>query len=199
MSRALLAIDDSTQRLLFVDARTANTFTEDPVTVEQIFAIYELVKWAPTLTNIQPLRIVAVVSPKSRELLVSHMAEGNKEKTATAPMTVILAADTNFHDTLPTVFPHAVGAREKFLDDAARIRVAHDQAWMQAGYFIVGVRAAGLAAGPMAGFDKAGVDAAFLAGTSLESFVVINIGHPGENAWKERLPLLAAEVVITVV
>ncbi|MEU2162384.1 hypothetical protein [Streptomyces sp. NPDC019208] len=38
------------------------------------------------------------------------------------------------------------------------------------------MRAAGLAAGPMAGFDKAGVDEEFFADTSWRSHLVVNIG-----------------------
>ncbi|CAB4911457.1 unannotated protein [freshwater metagenome] len=59
------------------------------------------------------------------------------------------------------------------------------------------MRALGLAAGPMGGFNAAGVDADLLAGTSLRSFVVVNIGKPGENASTDRLPRLEYEEVVT--
>ena len=52
------------------------------------------------------------------------------------------------------------------------------------------IRAAGLAAGPMAGFDPAGMDTEFFSGTTWRSILVVNIGHPGENPWFERLPRL---------
>ncbi len=45
--------------------------------------------------------------------------------------------------------------------------------------FLLAVRASGFAAGPMAGFDKAGVDEEFFAGTGWRSHLVVNIGHPG--------------------
>ena len=48
----------------------------------------------------------------------------------------------------------------------------------------------GLAAGPMAGFDRDGVDADLLAGTSWRSILVVNIGHPADDAWCDRLPRL---------
>ena len=41
--------------------------------------------------------------------------------------------------------------------------LATNSAWLQTAYFILGVRAAGLAAGPMGGFDRAGVDGEFFA------------------------------------
>lgn len=188
---AELAIDDATADLLFREARTAMRFTDEPVTDEQMAALYDLVKWGPSLMNAQPLRLVAVRSDDARTRLMGHLAEGNKPKTASAPLVVVLAADTAFHDHLPTVFPHNPAAREAFAaDDDRRERVALDQAWLQAGYVIVGIRALGLAAGPMAGFDAAGLDADLLAGTDLRSFLVVNVGHPAPGTSYPRLPRL---------
>ena len=42
---------------LFTDAHTAYTFTEEPVTDEEVHAAYDLAKWAPTGVNGQPLRV----------------------------------------------------------------------------------------------------------------------------------------------
>lgn len=195
-----LAIDDATADLLFREARTAMRFTDKPVTDEQVAALYDLVKWAPTLMNAQPLRMVVMRSEDARTRLMSHLAEGNKPKTASAPLVVVLAADTSFHDHLPTVFPHNPAAREAFAaDDDRRSRVAQDQAWLQAGYVIVGIRALGLAAGPMAGFDAEGLDADLLAGTTLRSFLVVNIGHPAPGTSYPRLPRLdPATAVLTL-
>ena len=185
-----LALSPEAQALLFRDARTANTFTDEPVTDEQIAAIYDLVKYAPTAMNTQPLRVVLVREGDARERLLKHMADGNRDKTANAPLVAILAADTDFHETLPRTFPHFPGAKDLFADDTAREQAAKFNATLQIGYFLIGVRAAGLAAGPMGGFDAAGLDAAFFEGTSLRSLLVVNIGQPGENAWFDRLPRL---------
>ena len=194
----LFAIDSEVQDLLFREARTANRFRSDPIGDEQVAALYELVKWGPTLMNAQPLRLVVVRTDEGREKLGGHLVEGNRAKTASSPLVVVLAADTNFHDTLPTVFPHLPIARDLFLDDERRTKVALEQAWLQAGYFIVGVRALGLAAGPMAGFDAAGVDADLLAGTGLRSFLVVNVGHPDGNAWHDRSPRLAHDEAVII-
>lgn len=192
-----LALDRSAQDLLFRQARTANTFTAEPVTEEQAQGIYDLVKWAPTSMNIQPLRVVLVRSAEARDRLLPLMGEGNRAKTGTAPLVAILAADDNFHDELPKVFPHFPGARDLFVDDAHRADTASLNTGLQIGYFLLGVRAAGLAAGPMTGFDRAGVDAEFFAGTARRSHVIVNIGHPGENAWQQRLPRLSYDEVVT--
>jgi 3-hydroxypropanoate dehydrogenase len=68
---------------------------------------------------------------------------------------------------------------------------------LQAGYFILAIRAHGLAAGPMTGFDAAGLDAEFFPDGRFKSFLVINIGHPGESPWRDRLPRLAHEDVVS--
>jgi 3-hydroxypropanoate dehydrogenase len=191
-----LELHPEAQSLLFRDARTANAFTDEPVSDQQIAAIYDLVKYAPTAMNTQPLRIVLVRQGDARERLLKHMADGNREKTANAPLVAILAADTDFHENLPRTFPHFPGAKDLFSDEAAREEAAKFNATLQAGYFFLGVRAAGLAAGPMGGFDAAGVDADFFEGTPLQSLVVVNIGRPAENAWFDRLPRLEHDEVV---
>ena len=191
-----LALTPDAQALLFTDARTANTFTDEPVTDAQVAAIYDLVKYAPTAMNTQPLRIL-LVRDESRERLLKHMADGNRDKTESAPLVAVLAMDTDFHDQLPRTFPHFPGARDRFAsDDAAREQAARFNASLQIGYFLLGVRAAGLAAGPMGGFDAAGLDEEFFAGTNLRSLVVVNLGKPAENAWFDRLPRLEHDEVV---
>jgi 3-hydroxypropanoate dehydrogenase len=199
-TQAPLALSDDAQELLFRSARTANSFTDEPVSDEQIQAIYDLIKWAPTSMNLQALRIVLVRSPEARAKLVDHMSDGNKAKTATAPLVAVLAADVNFHDELHRTFPHFPGARDVFAgDDTAREGVAKFNGALQVGYFILGVRAAGLAAGPMTGFDAAGIDADFFADGEHRVLAVVNIGHPGGGAWLDRLPRLDYDEVVSAI
>jgi 3-hydroxypropanoate dehydrogenase len=195
----LLSLDPQAQDLLFREARTANSFTEEPVAEDQLRAIYDLIKFAPTAMNAQPLRMLVVSSPEARARLVDHMADGNKAKTASAPAVVVLAADVDFHHELPRIFPHRPGLKDAFTDETARERMARFNAGLQIGYFILGVRAAGLAAGPMTGFDAAGVDGEFFADGGRKSLVVVNIGHPADGAWVDRLPRLDFEDVATIV
>lgn len=193
-----LELAPDAQNLLFRDARTANAFSDEPVTDAQVAAIYDLVKYAPTAMNSQPLRIVLVRDGEPRERLLKHMSDGNRDKTAGAPLVVVLAADVDFHDHLPRTFPHFPGARDLFTgDDSSRERTARFNATLQVGYFLLGVRAAGLAAGPMSGFDADGLDEELFEGTSLRSLVVVNIGKPAEDAWFDRLPRLALDEVVT--
>ncbi|UOZ04865.1 malonic semialdehyde reductase [Amycolatopsis sp. WQ 127309] len=191
-----LELPADVQNLLFREARTANSFSSEPVTDEQVRAIYDLVKWAPTSKNTQPLRVLVLRSAEARARLLPHMAPGNRGKTEAAPLTVVLAADVDFHENLPQVFPHAPGAKDAFSDEAGRVEFAKLNSLLQVGYFIIGVRAAGLAAGPMTGFDAAGVDKEFFDGKPLRSLVVVNVGKPGENPWFDRLPRLDFDQVV---
>ncbi len=194
-----LALDAAAQDLLFREARTANTFTDEPVTDEQMQAVYDLVKYAPTAFNQSPLRIVLVRSEEARERLVSHMAEGNQPKTRTAPLVAILAADNEFHEELPALFPHFPQAKDVFFAErSSREAAAALNASLQAAYFILGIRAAGLAAGPMTGFDFAGVQKEFL-DDDHTPLMVINIGKPGEDAWFPRSPRLEYDQVVQTV
>ncbi|MEV6005218.1 malonic semialdehyde reductase [Streptomyces sp. NPDC051976] len=195
-----LVLDPTAQDLLFREARTANTFTDEPVTDEQVQAIYDLVKYAPTAFNQQPLRVVLVRSDEGRERLVRHMAEGNQPKTSAAPLVAILAADNEFHEELPTQFPHFPQAKDVFFAERpVRERSAALNASLQVGYFIIGVRAAGLAAGPMTGFDAEGINKEFFTDGEHSVLAVVNIGKPGDDAWFPRSPRLAYDEVVTTV
>jgi 3-hydroxypropanoate dehydrogenase len=193
-----LELAPEAQDLLFREARSANSFTNQPVTDEQVAAIYDLVKYGPTSMNIQPLRIVLVRQGEARDRLLKHMSDGNRNKTADAPLVAILAADTAFHEHLHKTFPHFPEAKSLFADDRQREEQAKFNALLQIGYFIIGVRAAGLAVGPMSGFDAAGLDEEFFDGSPVRTLLVANIGHPAENAWFDRLPRLDSDEVIRV-
>ncbi|MFC4499938.1 MULTISPECIES: malonic semialdehyde reductase [Streptomyces] len=194
-----LALDPAAQDLLFREAHTANTFTDEPVTDEQVQAIYDLVKFGPTAFNQTPLRITLVRSAEARERLVQHMGDGNKAKTSTAPLVAILSADNEFHEELPTLFPAFPQAKDMiFAERATREGAAGMNAALQAAYFIVGIRAAGLAAGPMSGVDFEGVRKEFL-DDDHTPLMVINIGKPGTDAFYPRSPRLAYDDVVTTV
>lgn len=194
-----LPLTADAQNLLFRSARTANSFTSEEVSDEQVQAIYDLVQYGPSQMNAQPLRVTLLRTQEARERLLPHMAEGNRAKTASAPLVAVLAYDVDFHDNLPTVFPHFPGARDLFAAEEARHGVGRDNAFLQAGYFLLGVRAAGLAAGPMGGFDAAGLDAEFFPEGRTKSVMVVNIGKPGPDAWFDRLPRLSYDEVVTAV
>lgn len=191
------ALDHAGRSLLFTEARTANTFADIPVTDEELVGIWELAKWAPTSANLQPLRVLFVNSAEGRQRLVGHMSEGNRAKTLSAPAVAVLAIDSRFHEHAPTVMPFMPQLKDIFeSNEDARTSSARLNSALQAGYFVLAVRAQGLAAGPMTGFDADAIDADFFPDGRLHAFMVVNLGHPGEDAFRNRLPRLDASQVV---
>lgn len=194
---ALPILDDAGRAALFTDARTANTFSSTPVTDAELASIWELARWAPTAANTQPLRVLYVQHDEARARLVQHLSDGNKAKTAAAPAVAVLATDSRFHEHLPRVLPHMPQLKDAFdANEQMRTNTGQFNSALQAAYFIMAVRAHGLAAGPMAGFDAAGVDAEFFPDGRWRSVLVVNIGHPGVASWRDRLPRLDHDDVV---
>lgn len=178
---------------LFTDAHTTYSFTAESVTDAELTSIYELVKFAPTPMNSQALRVHFVRTPEGKERLLPLLDEGNRVKSASASAVAILAFDTEFNEFLPDHFPQVPNARDIYQDPDKRIASAREIATLQAGYFILAVRSVGLDAGPMAGFDRAGVDAEFFSGSSWRSLYLVNIGHSDPEGQRPRNPRLSAE------
>jgi len=195
-----LAVGDEVADLLFREARTVNTFADTEVTDEQIRAVHDVVRWGPTMMNTVPMRLLLVRSPEARARLAAHMAPGNRDRVLAAPLTIVVAADRDFHEHLDVLVPHLPDAREKFADPDARETAARSSATLQAGYLIVGLRAAGLHVGPMGGMDAAGVDAEFFADNGWRTLMVLNVGTPaGPESSRPRAPRLEFDQVAAVV
>lgn len=156
-----LALAPAAQDLLFRNAYSASAFSAEPVDPAVIREVYDLVKFGPTALNSQPLRVLVLTPGSARERLVACMSRGNQAKTAAAPLAAVLAADTGFAARLPELFPHKPQTHGWFSAGPDRDRHARFNAILQIGYLLIGLRAAGLATGPMAGFDPARVDREF--------------------------------------
>jgi len=162
---------------LFRSARTFNAWQPREVSDAQLHQLYELAKFGPTSANSSPMRVVFVKSKEAKEKLSPHLSEGNRAKTMLAPVTAIVATDYAFYDKLPQLFPHA-DARSWFAGNQPLIdTTAFRNGSLQGAYVILAARSIGLDCGPMSGFDNAGVDAAFFAGTTIKSNFLINIGY----------------------
>lgn len=187
---AALAIDEAAADLLFRTARTTSQWTDAPVTDDELRAAWDLAKFGPTAMNSLPLRLAVVRSAEERARLVDLMPDGNKSRVASAPVTLVLAYDHNFHEHMDTLFPHAPGVGASFgPQEDLRHGMGSMNAHLQAGYLLVGLRAAGLAAGPMHAADYEGVNEAFFAGTGYKAFLVVNVGHAdGEGTAYPRAP-----------
>ncbi|MCK9792548.1 malonic semialdehyde reductase [Isoptericola sp. 4D.3] len=195
-----LAVGDDVADLLFRAARTTSLFTDEPVTDEQLDAAWNLAKFGPTAMNTLPLRVLVVRTPEARERLATHMADGNKDRVRNAPVSLVLAADPAFHEHMDHLFPAIPGIKDQLAPATeTREAMARKSALIQAGYLIVGLRAAGLAAGPMDGMDFEGTDAEFFGENGWKSLLVVNVGHAeGEGSPYPRAPRLTFDQVAEV-
>jgi 3-hydroxypropanoate dehydrogenase len=178
---------------LFTDARTHNKWRPDPVSDETLRRLADLVKLGPTAANGSPARFVFLRTPQAKARLEPHLSEGNRAKTMQAPVVVLVGADYAFHENLPKLFPHA-DARSWFAGNQALIdAAAFRNSSLQGGYLIMAARALGLDCGPMSGFDAAGVDKEFFAGTTTRVNFISALGHGDPSGLFQRNPRLDFE------
>jgi 3-hydroxypropanoate dehydrogenase len=192
------ALDAGALDLLFREARTHNGWADTPVAEADLRALYDLVKMGPTSANCSPARFVFVSSADQRARLADMVLPGNMSKVLAAPVTAIIGFDTLFYDRLPELFPHA-DARSWFSGSAELAReTAFRNSSLQAGYFILAARALGWDTGPLSGFAKPAVDAAFWAGTSVETNLLVCLGKGTDEGLFPRSPRLSFEDAATI-
>ncbi|MEZ5898426.1 MAG: malonic semialdehyde reductase [Hyphomicrobiaceae bacterium] len=193
------AIDASALGPIFLDARTHSKWLERDVPDELLHQLIDVLKLGPTSANCSPARIVFVKSRDAKERLKPHLSEGNRDKTMAAPVTAIIGQDLRFYDHLPKLFPHT-DARSWFAGNEDKIReTAFRNSSLQGAYLIVAARALGLDCGPMSGFDNAGVDAAFFAGTEVRSNFLCNLGYGDASALRPRSPRFSFDEMASIV
>jgi len=181
-------LTDASLAQLFHDARTQNAWQDRDVPDALLRELVMVVLFGPTSANCSPARFVFVKSHEAKGRLKPFLSEGNREKTMQAPVCVIVGNDLDFHEHLPALFPHTdakswfTGKPQKIADTAFR------NGTLQGGYLIMAARALGLDCGPMSGFDTAGVDAAFFAGTNVKSNFLCNLGYGDASALLPRSP-----------
>lgn len=181
-------LDDRALKQLFLEARTFSAWQDKPVSDAQLHELYELTVLGPTSANSQPARFVFVKGSDAKERLRPHLSPGNVDKTMSAPVTVIVGADYSFYEHLPAFYPHA-DARAWFAGNQPLIdSTALRNSSLQGGYLILAARALGLDAGPLSGFDAAGIDKEFFAGTPVRANFLINLGYGDRSQLHPRSP-----------
>jgi nitroreductase len=186
-------IDDAALARIFTDARTHYGWDETPVTADDLRRLHDLAQLGPTSANGSPARFAFCQSAEARERLAACVSEGNRAKVLAAPVTVVIGFDPEFYEKLPQLFPHA-DARSWFAGNAALAReTAFRNSSLQGAWLIMAARALGWDTGPMSGFDKAAVDAAFWAGTKIETNFICSIGKGSGEGLFPRLPRLSFE------
>ncbi|HJR54950.1 MAG TPA: malonic semialdehyde reductase [Rhizomicrobium sp.] len=182
------AISDAGLDTIFREARTLRKWQDKPVSPALLMAIYDLMRWGPTETNITPARFHFVVSKEAKARLEPLLDEDNRKQTMAAPATAIVAYDLDFMATLPLLAPRsAARMQERLRNDPEKVKLmATRSAGLQGGYLIVAARALGLDCGPMSGFDREGVDREFFAGTAIKSYFLCNLGYGDREGLSPR-------------
>ena len=194
-----MAINDEALDVIFRAARTYRAWLDKPVSPTLLMAVYDLMRWGPTALNANPVRIVFVATPEAKARLKPHLASGNVEKTMAAPVTAILGYDLDFPKTLAELNPHSPKLADGLTDPVANEVTAFRNGTLQGAYFIIAARSLGLDCGPMSGFDNAGVDAAFFAGTAVKSNFLCNLGYGDPAKLHARAPRLSFDEACSIV
>lgn len=178
---------------LFRQARTHWVWRPEPVPLELLKEIYDLARFGPTSANSSPARFVFLTTPEAKERLRPALSAGNVEKTMTAPVTVIVAFDTEFHEKLPQLFP-ARDMRSVFAGNAALLHeTAFRNGTLQGAYLMLAARALGLDCGPMSGFDQQKVNAEFFPDGKWKANFLCNMGYGDASKLFPRNPRLSFE------
>jgi 3-hydroxypropanoate dehydrogenase len=181
-------LDQSSLELILTGARSHYAWTDKKVSDDQLREIHDIVKMGSTSMNSNPARFIHVRSPEGKQRLAKSLKPANLPKMMGAPVTTIVAYDTDFWQQLPKLFPHE-DRRKLFEGKTAHIeRTAFLNSTLQGAYFMIAARAIGLDIGCMSGFSNDIVDEEFFAGTTLKSNFLCNIGYADETALFQRLP-----------
>jgi 3-hydroxypropanoate dehydrogenase len=190
-----MRLGDTVLKQLFLEARTHRAWLPREVPDSLLKELVELMKMGPTSYNCLPARVIFVKSKAAKERLKPHLSSGNVDKTMAAPATAIIAHDLKFHAHPPkgqdalAVFE---GKPELALTAALR------NGSLQGGYFMLAARALGLDVGGMSGFDNAGVDKEFFAGTDIKSNFLCNVGFGDPAALRPRGPRFAFDEIAQI-
>lgn len=192
-------IPEAALNQLFHEAHTTSEWFPRPVPERLLREIYNLARLGPTSANTQPARFVFVTSEEAKARLLPAMSAGNQDKTRTAPVSVLIAWDTQFHEHLPRTFPQANFKPMFDANKALAEETAFRNSSLEGGYFILAARALGLDCGPMSGFDPAKVNQEFFPDGKWKINFICNLGYGERTKWFPRNPRLDFEEACRIV
>ena len=148
---------------MFIERWSSRSFSDVPLTDEQIASLFEAAHWAPSSGNRQPWVFVYATDGRDRERFNSVLKEGNARWAPKAAMLVLVFA-------------------RKVTEDGTNIRTAQfdtGAAWMS---LALQANSMGLNTRGMAGIDRdAAYDAAGVPRDTFESICAIAVGTRGTD------------------
>jgi 3-hydroxypropanoate dehydrogenase len=190
-----MRLDERALRQLFLDARTLRTWQPREVPDSLLQEAVDLMLLGPTANNGLPTRIVFVKSQAAKARLKPHLDAGNVAQTMSAPATAIMGYDLKFYARRP---PGHRPIRSLVDNPGEAATGALRNGSLQGAYLIMAARALGLDCGPMGGFDSAGVDSEFFAGTDVRSNFLCNLGYGDRTGLASRAARFAFDEVARV-
>ena len=192
----LLSVPDAARR-----RRSIRAFEPGPLPREELDAVLDVVRLAPSAFNVQPWRFVVVETPEKKAQLAA--VAGHQRQVLAAPAVIVLYTDVA--DALARVdevlHPGMEGAKR----DAARATIlgafagrgdAEREAWgaeqgnIALGYLLLAAEAHGLQTSPMLGFDAEGVKALLGLPAHVRLPALVAIGRGAEAGFPHhRQPL----------
>jgi nitroreductase len=170
---------------LVAERWSPRAFSNEPVSSEDLRALFEAARWAPSCFNEQPWRFLVATreQPEHHARLLGLLMEGNRSWAEAAPVLVIACADMSF-------------AR----NGKSNRHASHDLGQALA-LLTVEATARGLAVHQMAGFDREAAAEVCSLPEGVEACTAFVVGKPGdadslpadlaerERALRERKPL----------
>jgi len=187
-------VDDQALRQIFLEARTLRTWQPRAVPDSLLHEIVTLALLGPTASNSLPARFVFVRSAEAKERLKPHLDAGNVGRTMSAPVTAIVAHDLRFYAKRPRGHKAIEGLVKPERAEASALRNGS----LQGAYLLLAARALGLDCGPMGGFNNAGVDKEFFAGTEAKSNFLCNLGYGDRTGLKPRAERFGFDEVASI-
>ena len=192
-------LTDAALDTLFREARSFSYWRDEPVSDEQLKAIYELTKWGPTAANACPMRLLFIRSEEGKARLKPTLSEGNVHKCLSAPVVAVVAMDMEFYEELPKLFPHT-DARSWYVGKPEAIHnAAFRNSTLQGAYFMLAARSLGLDCGPMSGFDADALNAEFFPDGRWKANFICAIGVGDRDKLHSRGPRLAFDEACSIV
>jgi 3-hydroxypropanoate dehydrogenase len=186
-------IDQAALDQIFLKARTVIAFLDKPVPLALVQEVYDIAKMGATSMNTQPTRYVILQSPEARARLLPAMSPGNLEKTRTAPVTIIIATDTQFYTHMDKTWHKPEGQTMYAGNAALAAATATRNGTLGSAYFMIAARACGLDCGPMSGVDLAKVNSEFFKDGRFQANFILNLGYGDDSKLFNRNPRLSFE------
>lgn len=142
-------------------------FSTEPVKEEELMAMLEAARFAPSCFNEQPWRFIVGYSKETREKVLSVLGEANQVWAKKAPVLMIIVAKKTFEMTGKDNFWHMFDA---------------GTAW---GYFSLEAQRRGFITHGMGGFNKKKTVEIFELGEEYQPIAAVAIGMYGD---KDALP-----------